>query len=86
MGRPAVEVGPVNLSGVLDSMSVANSKKSGNLQHSGFDYAGAVARIRRSGATSRAGRRSALLGMLTASYANSSRNGASRTNGSTDRG
>jgi hypothetical protein len=59
---------------VADSMSVA--KKSKNpLQHSGFEYMGAVARIRRSGGTSRAGRRSALLGLLTAAYANSSRNG-----------
>jgi hypothetical protein len=80
------DAGPVDLSGVLDSMSVANSKKSGSLQHSGFEYAGAVARIRRSGATSRAGRRSALLSMLTAAYANSSRNGEARAGGGSDRG
>jgi hypothetical protein len=59
---------------VFDSMSVAKKAKN-PLQHSGFEYLGAVARIRRSGGTSRAGRRSALLGMLTAAYANSSRTG-----------
>jgi membrane protease YdiL (CAAX protease family) len=53
-------------------MSAANSKKS-PLQHSGFEWAGAVARIRRSGGTTRSGRRSALLGILTQVYANSSR-------------
>lgn len=56
-------------------MSVVNSKKSTALQHNGFELAGAVARIRRSGANLRSGRRSALLGMLTAAYANSSRSG-----------
>ncbi len=55
-------------------MSVANTKKSAPV-HSGFEWAGAVARIRRGGGSIRAGRRSALLGMLTASYANSSRGG-----------
>jgi hypothetical protein len=59
-------------------MSVSKSKKAAALQHSGFAWAGAAARIRRGGGTSRAGRRSALLGMLTASYANSSRSTASR--------
>lgn len=55
-------------------MSVANSKKS-SIPSSGMAWAGAVARMRRSGGTSRAGRRAALLGMLTASYANSARDG-----------
>jgi len=41
--------------------------------HVGFEWAGAVARVRRGGKSTRAGRRAALLGMLTASYANSSR-------------
>ena len=53
-------------------MSVANSKKTAPV-HSGFEWAGAAARIRRGLGSSRAGRRSALLGMLTAAYANSSR-------------
>ena len=61
-------------------MGVANSKKSSLLQHSGFEWAGAMARAKRSGATSRTGRRSALLGMLTASYANSSRSTTTRAN------
>lgn len=69
-----MDAGPVVLSGVFDSMSVAKKAKS-PLQHSGFEYLGAVARIRRSGGTSRSGRRSALLGLLTAAYANSSRSG-----------
>ena len=64
-------------------MSVANSKKSAPL-HTGFEWAGAVARIRRSG-SSRAGRRSALLGVLTSVYANTSRGNrpAETRNGST---
>lgn len=41
----------------------------------GFEWAGAVARVRRGGKSARAGRRAALLGALTASYANTSRNG-----------
>lgn len=41
----------------------------------GFEWAGAVARVRRGGASARAGRRAALLGALTAAYANTSRNG-----------
>jgi hypothetical protein len=53
-------------------MSVANSKKSAPL-HSGYEWAGVVARARRGGGSSRAGRRSALLGVLTSVYANSSR-------------
>jgi hypothetical protein len=61
-------------------MSVANSKKVTNLH--AYELAGAVARIRRSGGSTRAGRRSALLGVLTSYYANSSRgarSGDSRT-------
>jgi len=42
-------------------------------KHAGFEWAGTVARIRRGGKSSRAGRRSALLGMLTSVYVNSSR-------------
>jgi hypothetical protein len=56
-------------------MSAVNSKKSSPLQHTGFEWAGAVARIRRAGGTSRSGRRSALLGVLTSVYANQSRGG-----------
>ncbi|AMV39310.1 hypothetical protein VT85_17865 [Planctomyces sp. SH-PL62] len=41
----------------------------------GFEWAGAVARVRRGGKSVRAGRRAALLGALTAAYANSSRGG-----------
>ncbi len=41
----------------------------------GFEWAGAVARVRRGGTSARAGRRAALLGALTATYANTSRNG-----------
>lgn len=70
---------------------MSQSKKSGSLSHNGFEWAGTVARIRRSGGSSRAGRRSALLGMLTASYANSTRNSGANTsrtssNNSSDRG
>ena len=43
--------------------------------HAGFEWAGAVARVRRGGKSTRAGRRAALLGMLTATYANSTRGG-----------
>jgi hypothetical protein len=55
-------------------MSEPKSKKSAPV-HAGFEWAGAVARVRRGGKSTRAGRRAALLGMLTASYANSSRGG-----------
>lgn len=41
----------------------------------GFEWAGTVARVRRGGKSPRAGRRAALLGALTAAYANTSRNG-----------
>ncbi|WP_165072332.1 hypothetical protein [Paludisphaera rhizosphaerae] len=55
-------------------MSDDNCKKSTTSQ-TGFEWAGAVARVRRGGKSARAGRRAALLGALTAAYANSSRNG-----------
>ncbi len=57
-------------------MSEPNSKRTAPV-HSGFEWAGTVARIRRGGKSSRAGRRSALLGVLTAAYINSSRGGRS---------
>jgi hypothetical protein len=57
-------------------MSESNSKRTAPL-HSGFEWAGTVARIRRGGKSSRAGRRSALLGILTSAYVNSSRGGRS---------
>ena len=55
-------------------MSEENCKKS-TAATTGFEWAGAVARVRRGAASARAGRRAALLGALTAAYANSSRNG-----------
>jgi len=69
-------------------MSVANSKKTAPLPNSGYEWAGAVARMRRGGGSGRLGRRSALLGVLTSVYANSSRGTRSvetRTNSSGDR-
>jgi hypothetical protein len=54
-------------------MSLANSKKNAAPLHGGFEWAGVVARVRRGGGSSRSGRRSALLGVLTSVYANSSR-------------
>ena len=67
-------------------MSSSNPKSASPL-HSGFEWAGTVARIRRGGKSSRAGRRSALLGMLTSVYANSSRGGrTSETRSGSDRG
>lgn len=59
-------------------MSLANSKKNAPL-HAGFEWAGVVARVRRGGGSSRSGRRSALLGVLTSVYANSSRGKAPAT-------
>jgi hypothetical protein len=53
-------------------MSESNSKKNAPV-HEGFEWAGAVARVRRGVRSGRAGRRAALLSMLTAAYANSSR-------------
>lgn len=69
-------------------MSVSNSKKPASAMHTGFEWGGTVARINRGGKTSRAGRRSALLGVLSSFYANSSSRGtrtAESRNGS-DRG
>jgi hypothetical protein len=68
-------------------MNVANSKKPAP-SISAFEWAGAVARIRRGSVSSRAGRRSALLGVLTSAYANASRGGRTgetRSHSSTDR-
>ncbi|WP_406700439.1 hypothetical protein V5E97_16655 [Singulisphaera sp. Ch08] len=59
-------------------MSESNSTKNAPM-HSGFVWAGTVARIRRGGKSSRAGRRSAVLGMLTSAYVNSSRGGRAAT-------
>ncbi len=55
-------------------MNESKSKKIAPV-NDGFEWAGAVARVRRGVRSSRAGRRSALLGMLTAAYVNSSRGG-----------
>lgn len=49
---------------------MAASSKMSNVS---YQFAGAAARIRRNGASLRSGRRSALLGVLTAAYANASR-------------
>ena len=57
-------------------MSESNSKKTAPV-HDGFVWAGTVARLRRGSKSSRIGRRSALLGVLTSVYANSSRGGRS---------
>ena len=54
------------------SMNEVKSKKNAPV-HEGFEWAGAVARVRRGAHSSRAGRRAALLGMLTAAYVNSNR-------------
>lgn len=55
-------------------MNVLNSKKAKATPTAlDFQWAGTVARIRRGGGSSRNGRRSALLGLLTSVYANSSR-------------
>ena len=53
-------------------MNEAKPKKNAPV-HDGFEWAGAVARVRRGAHSSRTGRRAALLGMLTAAYVNSSR-------------
>ena len=59
---------------VLNSKS-APAKTKANVTPTALDFqwAGTVARIRRGGGSPRAGRRSALLGLLTSVYANSSR-------------
>ena len=56
-------------------MSLANTKSKAKIAplHAGFEWAGVVARVRRGAGSSRSGRRSALLGVLTSVYANSSR-------------
>lgn len=59
-------------------MSVSNPKKSAPL-HGGYEWAGTVARFHRGAKSSRAGRRSALLGILTSVYANSTRGGRTAT-------
>ncbi len=65
-------------------MSVANSKKTAPSKSQDMALADTLTRIRRRGASSRVGRRSALLGVLTSMYANSSRgNGASRSTSQT---
>lgn len=68
-------------------MSEANSNKRDTVGHTGFEWAGAVARIRRGGKSLRTGRRSALLSVLTSVYANSSRGGSRSTDtrGGSDR-
>jgi hypothetical protein len=66
------------------SMNEPKSKKNAPM-HTGFEWAGAVARVRRGGKSSRAGRRAALLGMLTATYANSSRGGRASDRAGSDR-
>ncbi|HEY2157456.1 MAG TPA: hypothetical protein VGH33_17640 [Isosphaeraceae bacterium] len=63
-------------------MSASNSKKPAPL-HSGYEWAGTVARFQRGARSSRGGRRSALLGILTSVYANSARSGDPR--GGSDR-
>ncbi len=49
-----------------------------------FQWTGTLARVRRIGGSTRSGRRSALLGLLTSAYANSSR-GQGRPAAPTDR-
>lgn len=66
-------------------MSMANSKKVLSTQPAN-EWAGAVARIRRGGVSSRAGRRSVLLGMLSSMYTNTSRkSGPGDVRGGSDR-
>ena len=60
-------------------MSESNSKRPAPV-HDGFVWAGTVARMRRGSKSSRAGRRSALLGVLTSVYTNSTRGGRSGDN------
>ena len=66
-------------------MSESNSKRSATIHH-GFEWAGTAARMRRGSQSGRAGRRSALLSMLTSAYVNSSRGGrGTETRGTSDR-
>ena len=53
-------------------MSEPNSKRTTPV-HSGFEWGGTVARMRRGAKSSRSGRRSALLSVLTSVYVNSTR-------------
>ncbi len=55
-------------------MNESKTKKT-TPSHSGFEWAGAMARVRRGAVSNRAGRRGALLSILTAAYVNTSRNG-----------
>ena len=67
-------------------MSESNLSRKATGVHS-FEWAGTVARIRRGGKSVRAGRRSALLSMLSSAYVNSSRGGRSTdSRGTCDRG
>ncbi len=66
-------------------MSASNFKKPAPM-HTSYEWAGTVARIQRGATSSRAGRRSVLLGILTSVYANSSRSRtAGESRGSSDR-
>ena len=69
-------------------MSASNPKSKSAPLHSAYEWGGTVARFQRGARTSRAGRRSALLGILTTAYANSNRGGRPSIEGrtSTDRG
>ncbi len=70
-------------------MNVANSKKNVPA-HTGFEWAGAMARLQRRGVSSRSGRRSLLLGVLSASQVGNGRIGRRAAEGrsttNTDRG
>jgi hypothetical protein len=68
-------------------MGLLNSKKPAPL-HTPYEWGGTVARINRGAQSSRSGRRSALLGMITSVYANNTRGRStgSDTRGSSDRG
>lgn len=69
-------------------MNLANLKKT-PASHSGFEWAGAMARIRRRGVTTRGGRRSLLIGALTASSpkdGRTARSGEGRSVPNADRG
>ena len=66
-------------------MSESNSQRK-VVSPGGFEWAGTVARIRRSGKSMRSGQRSALLSMLTSTYVNSSRGGrAPESRGASER-
>jgi hypothetical protein len=67
-------------------MSASNSKKPAPL-HSPYEWGGTVARLHRGSQSARAGRRSALLGIITSVYANSTRGKSTtgETRGGSDR-